>query len=83
MNLKELCCMNILVRFNIQNWQSQRKFIRLLPQGECGQEYPYRKWPGSEQINGRQILAGLTGTAVELDSLSDVRFDVEITSEHT
>ena len=28
-------------------------------------------------------MPGLTGTALELESLSDVRFDLEVTSEYT
>lgn len=81
--LKEVDMKLSQAELNVKAEGSSVRIIWILPQGECGQEYPYREWSGSERINGQQILAGLTGTAVELDSLSDVRFDVEITSEHT
>lgn len=59
------------------------RIIWSLPQGVCGLDYPYREWSGRQLVNGEQILPGLTGTALELESLSDVRFDLEVTSEYT
>ena len=41
------------------------------------------EWSSRQLVNGEQILPGLTGTALELESLSDVRFDLEVTSEYT
>lgn len=81
--LKEVDMKLSQMELNIKVEGSSVRIIWSVPQGNCGLDYPYRAWSGRELINGEQILPGLTGTALELDSLSDVRFDLEVTSEYT